>query len=224
MRNSVGKEVAMRNIGGRGSSATRLVVTAILAVGALLVSAVGASAQGADPLAVVQRFYDLRNAGNVAGSMALVADDVRLVGGPACTVAKPCIGRDAVQRDMVQNFLPLHAHLTIVGAPQVSGDQVKARAAVTSDRTRAAGVDRQVVNLTVVVRDGKIESGLSQPDPSDPQTAKFLAFEQAQAAAAVTNMPATGGGGTVTLPSLAWLAGALLLALGLAIRWATRAR
>src|SRR5215210_7801751 len=115
----------MQHTEGRPSSAARMVVVAVLALVAVLASAVGVAAQATDALSVVQRFLDARNAGNVEGTMALVADDMRYVGGPACTPDKPCIGKDFARRNVVENFIPGHTHVTIVGTPQVSGDQVK---------------------------------------------------------------------------------------------------
>ena len=205
------------------SSAAWRVVVAVLALVAFVVSAERVSAQAADPLSVVQHFIDARNAGDVAGAMALVADDMRFVGGPICTPAKPCVGRAAAQRDVVEQFIQTyHAHLTIVGTPQVLGSQVKARTEVSDDRSKATGVDRLVANLTVEVRDGKMASWVSILDPSDPQTAKFLAFQQAHAARAPSVLPATGEGGPLASLPVAVLVAGILLTLGLAVRRSIR--
>jgi ketosteroid isomerase-like protein len=208
----------MRNTEGRPSSAARLVVVAVLALVAVLVSAAGVAAQATDAPSVVQRFLEARNAGNVAGTMALVADDVRFVGGPFCTPDKPCIGKDAVRQNVVDNFIPGHTQATIVGTPQVSGDQVKARAEQTADLSREAGVDRFIVNLTLGVRDGKITSYVGIPDASDPQTARFLAYSPAHATSAPSALPRTGDGGPLaSVPTMA-LVGGILLTVGLAVR------
>jgi limonene-1,2-epoxide hydrolase len=195
----------MENLCGRPSRAAWRVLVPVLALGAFLVAAVGVAAQAAqatDPLAVLQRFVAARNAGDVAGAMALVADDIRFVGGPVCTPEQPCLGRDVAQRDVVEQFIStFHAHLTIIGTPQVTGNQVLIRTEVTDDRSRAAGVDRLVANLTVEVRDGKIVRWVSLPDASDPQTATFLASPPAQPAAPPAQLPRTGaGGGTAGWP------------------------
>lgn len=211
----------MLNIGGKPSSPAWLVVVAAVALVAFLVSALGVSAQTTDPLSVVQRFVDARNAGDVAGAMALVADDISFVGGPVCTPDKPCVGRDVQQTQVEQFTQKFHAHLTLVGTPQVTGNQVKARTAVSDDRSRAAGVDRLASYLTAEVRDGKIATWVSVLDPSDPQTAKFIAFQRAQAA---STLPATGEGGPLASLPTAVLISGILVALGLAVRTADRFR
>jgi hypothetical protein len=196
----------------------------ILAFVAFLFSVAGASAQPTDPFSVLQRFLDARNAGDVAGAMALVADDIYQVGGPACTLAQPCVGRDAVQRDIVEHYIPGHAHVTIVGSPQVSGSEVKVRVETTSDLARAAGVDRWVLNLTAEVRDGKIVRSVGLLDPSDPQTATFLAFQRAHGTPVPSTLPATGDGGPFASLPLDVLVGGVVLALGLVTRRSVRAR
>ena len=77
----------MHNLASRPNHPVWPVVIAILAAIASLVPAVGVSAQTTDPLGVVQGFVDARNAGDVAGAMALVADDISFVGGLVCTPA-----------------------------------------------------------------------------------------------------------------------------------------
>src|SRR6266545_1297597 len=79
------KERAMQNLEGRLRHAVALLLVPVLAAVAVLISVGDVSAQAADPLAVVQRFIAARNAGDVAGAMALVADDIRFAGGPICT-------------------------------------------------------------------------------------------------------------------------------------------
>ena len=212
----------MRTINRRANGVRRLGIVIVLALGAFLVPVAGVLAQATDPLAVVQDFLAARNAGDVAGAAALVAADVRFVGGPACTPARPCLGRDAVRRDIVEQFIPGHAHVTIVGTPVVSGSQVRVRTEVTSDLARAAGIDRWVTNLTAVVQGGEIVSLVGLLDPTDPQTAKYLAFQHAHATAGRSELPATGEGGPFASLPLDVLIGGIVLALGLAVRGTMR--
>ena len=138
------KERAMQNLWGRLCNAAALLLVTALAAVAILTSAVDASAQAADPSSVVQRFVAARNAGDVAGAMALVADDIRFVGGPVCTPEQPCAGREVAQRDAVEQFISTyHARLTVIGAPQVTGNLVQARTAVDR-RPEPAGRGRPV--------------------------------------------------------------------------------
>jgi hypothetical protein len=150
--------------------------------------------------------------------MALVADDMSFVGGLVCTPAKPCTGRDTARRDVVQQFIDYHARLTIVGTPQIAGSRVTARTEASDDRSRSAGVDRFVQNLTVEVRDGKIASWVNTPDLSDPQTARFVASQRAQAQPPPTQLPRTGEGGPLGSPLTVAVVGGTLLALGLTVR------
>lgn len=210
-------------IGGR-PVALRLVIT-ILAVVTFLVSAAGVSAQTADPLAVLQQFITARNAGDEVEAMALVADNMSYVGGPVCTLAKPCVGRAIAQTLVVEQFYQkFHAHLTIIGTPQVTGNRVTARVESIDDRTRAAGVSRTISNLTVQVVDGKIASWAASLDPSDPQTARFLAVQQTRVTSTPSTLPATGDGGPLASRPLALLVGSILLAFGLTARRALSVR
>lgn len=212
----------MRTTNSRASGVRGLGLVMVLALVAFLVPVAGVSAQATDPLAVLQGFLAARNAGDVAGATALVAADVHFVGGPACTPARPCLGRDAVRRDIVEQFLPGHAHVTIVGTPVVSGSQVRVRTEVTSDLARAAGIDRWVTNLTAQVQGGEIVSLVGLLDPTDPQTARYLAFQRAQGTAGPRAPPATGDGGPFTSLPLDVLIGGIALALGLALRGSMR--
>ncbi len=146
-----------------------------------------------DPATVLQRFNDARNRGDIAGAIALVANDIRFVGGPFCTPDRPCIGAEAVRQDM-QQFIAMHVQLTGVGTPAVTGTTVRQRFEAHGDTIRAAGVDRIISDLTVEVRDGKIVSSSEIPDTSDAQTARALAYQNSHQGPP-SAPPRTGGGG-----------------------------
>ena len=173
----------------KGSLVALLLLTMLLAV----LPASLAVAAADDPATVVQRFFDARTRGDVQGALALVADDIRLVGGPRCTPANPCLGISAFRAEM-QAIVADHIQMTIVGIPQVSGTTVHVRIEEHGDIFSAAGVERIVSNGTAEVRDGKIASLNSSPDASDAQTAQFLAYVGAQQGPP-TAPPRTGGGG-----------------------------
>ncbi len=159
---------------------------------AVLPASLGVAAAD-DPATVVQRFNDVRNRYDVPGTLALVTDDIRNVGGPRCTEAAPCIGVAAFRMNLEGSFIVNHVQLTIVGAPQVSGTTVRIRTEVRADIYRAAGVERIISNGTVEVRDGKVASYVEFPDASDAQTAQFLAYQRALQSASPAP-PRTGGG------------------------------
>ena len=172
-------------------------VVPVLALLALLGAAPTVAAQDA-PATVVQRFIDTRNRYDVEGTLALVTDDFRFVGGPACTAANPCVGRDGLRANL-QEFVANRAQATIVGAPQVSGTTVVVRIEVRSDLIRRAGVERVVNTVTLEVRGNQLASHVAVPDANDAQTAQFLAFLQNQqgTGAPPPGMPNTGGGGQI---------------------------
>ncbi len=139
-------------------SLVALLLTMLLAV----LPASLAVAAADDPATVVQRFFDARTRGDVQGALALVADDIRLVGGPRCTPANPCLGTSAFRAEM-QAIVADHIQVTIVGIPQVSGTTVHVRIEEHGDIFSAAGVKRIVSNGTAEVRDGKIAQLDQQP-------------------------------------------------------------
>jgi hypothetical protein len=156
------------------------VLTPLAALLALLVSGVGASAQS-DPVYVLQSFQDARNVGDLDGAMALVADDMSYIGGPACPPETPCLGVDAM-RGNVQRYIAGQEQATIVGAPQVSGTVVKAHLESRNPGRLAIGVERTLSEVTVEVRDGQLASWAGTSDATDPQTAWWLAFQRGQQA------------------------------------------
>src|SRR5579864_7950191 len=100
-----------------------LCLAPIVALLVFLVFAIGAYGQE-DPSSVVQRFQDARNRGDVDATMALVATDVSYVSGLACPPERPCIGTDAVRRD-VQLFISDGAYSSDIGNSDVSGTIVQ---------------------------------------------------------------------------------------------------
>lgn len=201
-----------------------LVVSALVLVA--LLSAVPAVAAQDDPVTVVQRFFDARNRYDVAGTLALVTDDIRFVGGPQCTPASPCLGAAAFRAEL-QNYIADRAQVTIVGTPQVSGTTVWTRTEARADVFRAAGVDRIVNDVTLEVRDGKLASHVGVPDASDPQTAQYLAYTRTRQGSGTTppGMPNTGGGWHAAAHGWGTLLWAVLgLGLGGGLGWAGLAR
>lgn len=166
-----------------------VVVPALLII--VMFGMVHSAAAQEDVATVVQRFFEARNRHDVEGALALVTDDFRFVGGPHCTPANPCVGKDAL-REEIEKFIEDNAQVTIVGELQVSGPRVQARTEGRADSFRAAGVERIVNNVTMELRDGKLASSTGVPDASDPQTTQYLAHVRATVP---SGMPNTGSGG-----------------------------
>ena len=125
-----------------------------------------------DPASVHQRYIDATNRGDVAGAVALFAEDAVYQGG-SCQ-PDPCIGQIAIQGDIAGNVAS-HVHVTRISA-QVDGDTLTWRSEVAADGVRAAGVDRIVTLGTTQVRDSTIVKHQFHFDMSDPQTAAYAAF------------------------------------------------
>ncbi len=169
-----------------------LVTLLLTLLTAVLPASLGVAAAD-NPATIVQRYIDARNRYDVEGTLALVTDDFRLVAGPQCTPASPCIGV-AAQRAELANYIRDHAQVTIVGDPQVTGTTVRVRTEGRADPFRAAGAERLILLGTVEVRDGKLASYIDAPDMSDAQTAQYLASVRAQQGPP-SAPPRTGGGG-----------------------------
>jgi hypothetical protein len=151
---------------------------------ALLGSAMAASAQApepTDPVALLQRFYEARNAEDQAAALALVADDLYVPGTGLCPPERVCRGPAPLELD-IANGIAAHARYTLV-APQVAGMTVTATLETRAPGFQAAGVDRVVGALTAEIREGKIATYQEVRDASDPQTAAFYQFQRSQAAA-----------------------------------------
>ncbi len=153
------------------------------------VSAAEPARAQADPAAIHQQFLDALNAGDVDGALAFLVDDAVFEGaGPRCP--PPCQGSEAI-RQLIESQVADHILVTRTSA-QVSGNTLTARAEVTSDGTRAAGIERIIVSFTVEFSGAKISRIRQQPDVSDPQTASLIAQQRGGLQPAA---PATGTGG-----------------------------
>jgi len=178
-----------------------LVTVPALVLLATLLTAIAVAAAD-DPATVFQRFIDARNAGDVAGALALVTDDIVFVGGPNCAPPSPCVGTAAV-REQVQGFIADRVWATGTGPLQVSGDTVRGRFEVRGTPYTAAGIDRAIVDIAMDFRAGRIAAYRSVPDASDPQTARFLDYQrthQPPAPGTMPGLPNTGGGGLAARP------------------------
>jgi hypothetical protein len=142
-----------------------------------------------DPASVHQRYVDATNRGDVAGAVALFAQDAVYQGG-SCQ-PNPCVGQIAIQGDIAGNVAS-HVHVTRISA-QVDADMLTWRSEVVADGVRAAGVDRIVTRGTTQVRDSTIVKHQFRFDMSDPQTAVYAAFLVAHQPQPAPDAPVPGG-------------------------------
>ncbi|MBI3961476.1 MAG: beta-propeller fold lactonase family protein, partial [Deinococcus sp.] len=139
-----------------------------------------------DPVDLFQQQVDALNQGDVAGVLATLADDAVLLS----LFCQPCSGREAIQRNIeFQVANQFHLTLTRIGSFDINGSvrhrDIVANTAVgqlevRGDVFRAPGFQRVVGSFLVLVRGDKITFSRITLDPSDPETAAFLAFIQAR--------------------------------------------
>ncbi|MBI4505163.1 MAG: nuclear transport factor 2 family protein, partial [Chloroflexi bacterium] len=96
---------------------------AALALLALLVPSLAASAQ-TDPAALIRQYFEARDRGDVAATMAFYADDAVLEGAGLCSPNR-CAGKAAIQRE-IERQVAAKVQTTITDS-QVSGNAVTVR-------------------------------------------------------------------------------------------------
>ena len=107
-------------------------VTLFAAILTLAVST-GVLAQ-TDPAALLKKYAEAINRGDVAGALALYADDAVIDGGGLCTVA-PCVGKAAIQKELERQVADKQ-HITIL-KQYVSGNVLTGRVEVRNDTVKA---------------------------------------------------------------------------------------
>ena len=136
-----------------------------------------ASAQ-VDPAALRQQYWEAIARGDVAGALALYAEDAVIDGGGLCAVA-PCVGKAAIQKELERRVADKQ-HATIL-KQYVSGNVLTQRSEVQNDTVKKAGVERTIGWTIIEVKGDKIAyTRTAIPDRSDPQTARFDEWQRAQ--------------------------------------------
>ena len=149
----------------------------VLASTLTLVAATGVLAK-VNPAALRQRQADAINRGDVAGALAMYADDAVIDRVGLCEAA-PCIGKAAIQKEL-ERMVGAKEHDTILKT-YVSGNIVTYRLEVRNDATQKAGVERIITWGIYEMKGDKISSvHLGIPERTDPQTARFLEWQRAQ--------------------------------------------
>ena len=179
------------------------VMTAGAVAGMLLVGVWRAPAERAasaqpvsDPAAVLRQFLDPRTRSDPAALRALFADDAIFIS-PGTCFPVACIGRAAIERELAFSA-GMQVSATIVSS-HVEGTAVTGRFHTTLAPLAALGLERIVTLYTVVVREGRIVLYMVLPDVTDPQTARFVAAQQAQPLPRA--LPNTGDGSCEDDPS-----------------------
>jgi hypothetical protein len=167
----------VRHTGGNAMSRSFCFMT-LFAATLTLAASTGALAQS-DPAALVQRHVDAQTRGDVAGALALYADDAVIDGPGGLCSAAPCVGKAAIQKEL-EGRVAAKLHVTILKT-YVSGNVVTARVELRNDATQKAGVERTIGWAIIEVKGDKISSfHVGIPERTDPQTARFLEWQRAQ--------------------------------------------
>ena len=149
----------------------------VLASTLTLAISTGALAQ-TDPAALLEKLLEAIARGDVAGALALYADDAVWDGGAVCAAA-PCVGKAAIQKELERRVADKQ-HATIL-KQYVSGNILTQRSEVQNDTVKKAGVERTIGWTIIEVKGDKIAyTRTAIPDRSDPQTARFDEWQRAQ--------------------------------------------
>jgi len=149
---------------------------------------------------VALSFFDAIGRGDSSGAAALFIDKGWYLGGAPCGVNNPC-NDPQVRAARFQAAVSQHTKQTVLGNPVVVGNLVQVRWETRNDTQAAAGVERQIYNGTLQVQGDKLAALLAIPDLSDAQTAKLLAFQQAQAASASPSAAASAAAKPAAVPA-----------------------
>jgi hypothetical protein len=152
-------------------------VKSFVALG-ILGAAAGALAQ-ADPAAVQQQLYTALARGDVGAAVALFTDDAVIDSESGFCANAPCVGKAAIQKDLARYVTDKSRRMTALNT-YVSGNVVLTRFEARSATIQRAGVDRIILWGIREMRGDKIATTrCCQPERTDPQTARFLAWDYA---------------------------------------------
>ena len=154
--------------------------TAILAALILLLTASAARAQTPlqQDLPTLYRLHvEALNRGDLPAAVADYAPDAVFIGpGGACSAATPCTGTAAIE-PYLRGFLGTGLRAGIIEL-QVSGSTIHGVLHLHNSSVAAAGVERIRAKVTVTYAGDNISRDVVEYDPTDPQTAAFITFQQ----------------------------------------------
>ena len=131
------------------------------------------------PAVLLKQYVEAINRGDAAGALALLADDAVFdVPGGLCAAA-PCVGKATIQKEL-ESRVADKFHFTIL-KNYVSGNVVTSRLEIRSDTIKKAGVERIIGWGIFEAKGDKIayaRAGIV--DRSDPETVRFVEWQQSQ--------------------------------------------
>jgi limonene-1,2-epoxide hydrolase len=133
-----------------------------------------------DPEALLKKYVEALNRGDVAGAVALLADDAIYDVPLGLCAAAPCVGKATIQKELESRVVADKFHYTIL-KQYVSGNVVTNRFELRSDTVKKAGVERIIGWGIVEVKGEKIAYLRGAiPDRSDAETARFAEWQRTQ--------------------------------------------
>lgn len=154
-----------------------LIVRLSAALLALSVAAAG-TAQ-ADPVAVQTQLIDALARGDVSTALTLFTDDAVIDTESGLCAAAPCVGKAAIQKDLERITADKSRRVTPLNT-YATGEVLLTRFEARSAMTQKAGVERIILWGVREMRGDKIASSrCCLPERTDPQTARFIAWEYA---------------------------------------------
>jgi hypothetical protein len=132
-----------------------------------------------DPASLAQRELAAESRGDVAAVLAMYSDDAIVQYGGLCWT--PCVGKAAIQKELERRVAAKN-RWTVVGK-YVSGDVAVVKTALQIGFIEGSGVDRVIVWCIYETKADKIAVVTLVGELTDPQTARFIEWFQAQSKA-----------------------------------------
>jgi hypothetical protein len=129
-----------------------------------------------DPALLAERDLAAESRGDVAAALALYSDDAIVQYGGLCWT--PCIGKAAIQKEL-ERRVEAKNRWTIVGK-YVSGNVAVVQTELRIGFIEQSGVERVIVWCIYETKADKIAVATLVGQRTDPQTARFIAWIQAQ--------------------------------------------
>ncbi len=154
----------------------RFMTFSVLLVSILAFTPTMALAQS-DTVAIVEKYRNALNRGDVDAVLALFADDAVVEAGPVCN-RTPCVGKAAI-RKRIELMVKMKAKNTIT-ANYPSGNVVTSLVEHRMNQLPQAGVERIKFWAIYEIKGDKILSLRSIRERSDPQTARYFKWRAEQ--------------------------------------------
>jgi hypothetical protein len=131
-----------------------------------------------NPAAVAERDLAAESKDDVAGALALYADDAVIQYGGLCWT--PCVGKAAIEKELARRVAAKNRWKVI--GKYVSGNVAVLQTELKIGYIEGSGVDRVVVWIIDEVKGDKIVVSTLAGQRTDPQTARFIEWSRSKPA------------------------------------------